>query len=130
MKNYLLDSNLIIRIITNDDLLLTTSAKQIFEKAKQGEFKLTITPMVVAECLYVLTSKNLYKISRDKAVVAMQVIFNQKNIYIQESKIIIQAIELFATTKLDFADCYLISKKEMDNFDGIYSFDKSLMANL
>ena len=130
MKNYLLDSNLILRVITGDNLVLTNLAKEVFNKAAIGGFKLTITLMIVAECVYVLSSKSLYNLNRVKVVTAMQVIFNQKNVHLDEIAIVLESLDLFSTTKLDFADCYLITKNRSLGFDGIKSFDKDLLKHL
>jgi len=130
MKNYLLDSNLILRIITGDNAILTNQAKNVFGEAAKGNFKLTITPMVIAECVYVLTSKNSYNLDRAKVVTAIQVIFNQKNVSVEEIGTILESLDLFSSTNLDFADCYLILKSRLAEFDGVKSFDKDLLKQL
>jgi len=126
MKNYLLDSNFILRIITNDNPILAKEAKNVFEKAKSGECRLIITSIVIAECLYVLTSPNLYKITREKAVLVIKIILNHKNIFVEENEIILESLNFFTDTTLDFADCYLLAKKRLQNIDDICSFDKKL----
>jgi predicted nucleic-acid-binding protein len=124
---YLVDTNVIIRLITQDDPILTKKSLKIIRKIKTGKTKALITSLVIAEVIYVLTSPKLYNISREKSVLAIKIILETKNVIVEEKKIIYKALDLYNKTKLDFPDCYLIAKKEEKNFKSILSFDKKLI---
>ena len=126
MNSYLIDTNILKRVITNDDPELSPKAKKVLTSASSGEYKLVITPIVLAESVYVLTSKNLYELTREKAVLALQIVMNIKNVLVDESDVVVQALEYYQNLKLDFADCYLIAKKEVRNFTGIKTFDTDI----
>ena len=130
VKNYLLDSQFILRLITGDDPKMLIITKNVFEKAKNNELKLILTPIIIAESIYLLTSKTLYNLSRSKIVIAFKIIINQKNIITEEFHVVIETLEIFENTNLDFTDCYLIAKKRVENLENILTFDQKLKKTL
>ncbi len=57
VENILLDANIIIRFLTNDDDIQSPLVFKIFEKAVRHEFTLILSPIIVAECTWVLLSR-------------------------------------------------------------------------
>jgi predicted nucleic-acid-binding protein len=127
MKKYLLDCNIILRLITKDNLELYQIARTIFNRAENNDYKLIITPIIVAECVYVLSSKKLFNISKEKIFLVLKTVFNQKNIILEEFETIFKALEIFVLNNMDFADCYLLAKNQVDNLFGIQTFDKKII---
>ncbi|MEI6728407.1 MAG: PIN domain-containing protein [bacterium] len=128
MDTFLLDTNILIRVITGDDPKLSPKARQIIEKAVTANYKLVVTPIIVAECLYVLTSKALYGLSRDKSVLALQVVLNLKNLVLEEKEALNLALEIYQNHNIDFADCYLLAKNEVGIYSGIKTFDEKILG--
>ncbi|MBD3300048.1 MAG: PIN domain-containing protein [Candidatus Moranbacteria bacterium] len=123
---YLLDTNVIVRVITRDDESLTPKALKVFDNIQKGEQKAVIITLIIGEVLYVLTSPKLYNISREKAVLALKIILETKNIVTEEKTITLKALNLFASVSLDFPNCFLLAKKEVKSFKDILTFDKKL----
>ena len=128
MESFLLDTNILIRVITGDDPKLSLKARQILEKAYTDNYKLVVTPIIIAECLYVLTSKTLYALSRQKSVLALQVVFNLKNLVLEEKETVNLALEIYQNHNIDFADCYLLAKNEVGIYSGIKTFDEKFLG--
>ena len=49
-----LDANVILRLLLNDHETLTPAAMKMFQRAETGDLSLILTPLIVAECCYVL----------------------------------------------------------------------------
>jgi predicted nucleic-acid-binding protein len=62
MKQYIVDTNIVLRLILNDHPHVSKKAAFHFEQAKEGSIKLLILPEVFFEIEYVL--RKLYKAER------------------------------------------------------------------
>ena len=127
MKQYLLDTNYILRLITNDNPQQYKIVRNIFDQTKADEFKLIIHPITVAECVYVLTSPSLYNLSHQTTCKALSVVFNQKNVILEEAQTVNTALNFYENNKLDFADCFLLAKYKINNLDDIKTFDQKIL---
>jgi predicted nucleic acid-binding protein len=76
MTSYWVDANVLLRLITNDPTDLAERATHLAERAEQGEFTLKISPLVVAEIVWVLSS--FYKYSRDQISQVLVPLLNSK----------------------------------------------------
>jgi len=54
MKKRFLDTNVIVRFLLNDEKNQAKKAKDFFETTVKNKEKLVITPLVLAEVIYVL----------------------------------------------------------------------------
>lgn len=89
-----------------------------------------ITPITIWEVIYVLHSPKLYWLTREQITQAIHIIMRSKNIITEEKVIVIQTLELYSHTLLDFADCYLIAKYQKEKIDSIITFDKQILHYL
>jgi predicted nucleic-acid-binding protein len=128
VKQYLLDSNYILRLITQDNLDNYKIARRAFDNAKNGNYKLIIILTIVAEVVYGLNSKNLYNLAREVVVKALKIVLNQKNVIIEEKETVLLALDIYRQKNIDFADCFLIAKNKINNLDGTYTFDKKILS--
>lgn len=115
----LLDANAILRFLLNDiPEQATAAANVIYEGAFTKE-------VVIAEVIYVLTG--VYKLSRAEATTKTALLLELVDI--ENPDVIKTALNLFATTKLDFVDCVLIAYNKVLG-TAIFSFDKKLNSKL
>jgi predicted nucleic acid-binding protein len=126
MDKFLLDSNVIIRLIAKDPIDQYRKAREIFAQAESGEFKLIIASIVIAECVYVLTSKTIYHLPKPKAIQALKIVLNQNNIILEGLEIINTSFEAYLNYSLDFSSFYLLAKNQIPQLKGIDSFDQKV----
>ncbi|MEB3337389.1 MAG: PIN domain-containing protein [Leptolyngbyaceae bacterium] len=62
MNDFWVDTNIFLRLLTGDPPELAQRAFRLAERAEQGEIRLRVSPMVVAEMVWVLSS--FYKYPR------------------------------------------------------------------
>lgn len=114
------DTNVILRWYLEDHAILSGQAKQILDDSQTGEF--LISDVVLGEIFYVL--RGLNHDNRQIAEVYTGLLEQPNFIFDQESRLSL-LVEIIAKTKLDFADCYLISRAVYSG-EQLETFDKAM----
>lgn len=119
-KNILLiDTNVILRFILNDNIEMAQRAAKAIASGAYTK------PEVIAEVVYVL--KSVYSTPKDKI---KSIVHGLSDIiWIENSDCVIHAIDLFASTSLDFVDCLLVAYHSL-NGETVFTFDKKLNKHL
>jgi len=112
-----LDTSSLIRFFTNDDPKKALLVKKLLEKEKE----ILIPEVVFPELEYVLIK--LYQAKREKIVIAFKFLISRRNI--KSSPVIKKAVEFFAASKLDMADCLIAARSLKGK---LASFDKKLLS--
>lgn len=115
----LIDTNVILRFILNDNAEM---AKRAAEVIASGAYT---KPEVIAEVVYVL--KSVYSIPKEKIKSIIRGLSDI--IRIENSDCVIHAIDLFASTSLDFVDCLLVAYHSL-NGEMIFTFARKLNKHL
>lgn len=123
MKYIILDTNVVIRLLTADDKVKQEKAARLFEKIKEGKITAFIHDVVFAEIVFVLVSKKLYGLSKHKIQALLLPIVNLTNIKFNSKKRVKRALELFVKYDIDFEDALIASDAENKKIE-IISFDK------
>ena len=88
------------------------------------ERELLLTDLVVAETAYVLES--FYEAPRDEAAQAMRSLIAFDSILCVDPALLLRAIEVYETDRIDFAEAYLVACAESTGVGKIASFDRSI----
>jgi len=124
MKNvYFLDTNVIIRFLLCDNKILFKKAKTIFKKAENGFYKLYIDEIVVAECIWLLSS--FYKSSKNKTIQMLIKIVSFDFVICDNKNLLIDTMIMVNDQNLSFIDCWLNLKSKLMNLQ-LITFDKKL----
>lgn len=123
MTSYQLDTNVILRFLTQDKPILARKAEALFSKAQKGEVLIEISEPVFIET--VITLRNYYKFPKDKVVHLLETILSIDWIMVENHAIITQAMDLYSTTSLDLIDC-LIFVRAKTKKQKIFTFDTAL----
>ncbi len=120
------DTNVLIRIMTNDVPTLAQTAIQEIKNSKSKE--LIIIDAVLVELFFILEFNKKYGFTRDK----IEIIFNGI-LAIPQFRVSDEATNAFSIyvshKELDFTDCLLIVSAK-DRKENVFSFDKDLNKNL
>jgi predicted nucleic-acid-binding protein len=123
MNYIILDTNVIIRLLTTDDKIKQEKAAMLFEKIKEGKITAFIHDVIFAEIVFVLVSKKLYNLPEHKIQALLLPIVSLENIKFDNKKKIKRALELFVQHDIDFEDALIASEAESEKAE-IISFDK------
>lgn len=119
-----IDTNIFIRHLTRDDPQKAQACFELFKKAERNEIALTTTEAVITEVVYVLSSKRLYKLSRPEIRALLYPILSLKGFKFSNRKLYLAALDLYATTNLDFEDVVIVAQMERQKIKEIYTYDQ------
>lgn len=123
MTQPFMDTDVIIRFLTGDDLEKQASAAALFEQIEQGALTIVAPDTVIADAVFVLSSPRLYHVARDEVRELLTPLVRLSHFRVQNRFCILRALELFGSTKLDFGDTLIIASMEQQNSHILYSYD-------
>ncbi|MEK7817274.1 MAG: PIN domain-containing protein [Actinomycetota bacterium] len=103
-----LDANIFLRFLTGDDRRKAEACRRLVQKAVEGKVALSTHPLILAEVVWVLES--YYGLKRGDIAVKLDMILNTPNLAVSEGDAFAQAVELYAGSSLDLADCFAAAK--------------------
>ena len=100
------DTNLFVGLLAGPDHALHDSALEIFRRVADGALRLIVTPIVVAELVFV--TRSLFAWTRRSTAERLGSLLEADGLVITERTVIARALQLYpAHPRLDFADAYL-----------------------
>src|SRR5947209_1707999 len=124
MTQPFVDTDVIIRLLTGDDLKMQAAASALFEQVEQGLFTIAAPDTVIADAVYVLSSPRLYHIARSEIRELLTPLVRLPHFRVQNQQSILRALDLFSSTNLDFGDTLIIASMEQQDSSTLYSYDK------
>jgi predicted nucleic acid-binding protein len=114
------DTNIVLRYLLGDHPALTKKAEQLVTRSAVRE--LVITDVVVAEIVYVLRSTGR---DRSQTVEALELLLRTPSLAYENEELTQEVMSLLGSTRLDFADCYLIARARRAGA-GLHTFDTDM----
>jgi predicted nucleic acid-binding protein len=122
-RRYLLDANMILRLLVGEPPAQAAGARRLFARAEAGEVILELIPVVLAEVFYTLLS--FYKVSRVEAAEMLTLLVQQRGLRLGEGELIRDALVRLQTTNVAFVDAFLAATSHRDALP-VASFDRDL----
>ena len=119
----LIDTNIIIRLITKDPIEHYEKAKEFFEDIAMRKKKGIILESVLIECYFVL--HKLYKIDKLKVIHKLQILLEFENIVNKDKYTLLGALNILKEKNIDFVDALICAKSSINGYK-IISFDKDI----
>ena len=114
------DTNVLVRHLTGDPPAKAARATAYL----RSERELLLTDLVAAETVYVLES--FYEAPRDEVAQAMRSLVAFDSIVCVDPALLLRAIEVYETDRIDFAEAYLVACAESTGVGKVVSFDRSI----
>jgi predicted nucleic acid-binding protein len=114
------DTNILVRHLTGDPPDMAALATAYLGSASE----LLLTDLVVAETIYVLES--FYKTPRPQVAEAMRSLIAFGSIITVDPALLLRAVEIYETDRLDFAEAYSVASAETSGVNRVASFDISI----
>lgn len=125
MPAALVDANVLLRHLTGQPPAPARQAAEIMRAAEQGRFSLMVTPLTLAECIWVL--ETAYRKPREAIADALLALVEAPGIVARERDVVIAAPSLYRSVpRLDFTDAYLAGIATRTGPPRIVSFDEGL----
>ena len=115
-----IDTNVLIRHLTQDPPSQAAAATSFLAAAHE----LLLADLVLAETVYVLES--FYKVSRREVAALARSVVTFPSITTDDEPLLLRAIEVYETERIDFAEAYLVACAERTGVTTIASFNRSI----
>lgn len=119
-----IDANVFIRYLTRDDPQKADACFDLFQRAKRDEVALVTIEAVIAEVVYVLSSKNLYALPRAKIRALLYPLLSLPGLKLVGRKTYLRALDVYASYKIDFEDAVIVAQMERQEETDLYSYDR------
>jgi predicted nucleic acid-binding protein len=114
------DTNVLVRHLTGDPPDLAARATAYLA----AEPELLLTDLIAAETVYVLES--FYEAPCDQVAQAIRSLVALNSIVCVDPALLLRAIEVYETDRIDFAEAYLVACAESTGIGKVASFDRSI----
>lgn len=115
-----IDTNIIVRHLTGDPPAMAERATRFLA----NEVGLLLADLIVAETIYVLES--FYEAPRDQIAEAVRSLIAFASISCVDPSLLLRAVEVYETDRLDFAEAYLVACAESTDVGRVASFDHAI----
>lgn len=119
-----LDTNIILRYLTRDLPEKAERCLALFQQADRGEVELTTSEAIIAEVVYVLSSPNLYNLSRDRIRALLTPLLDLKGLKVPSRSLYHHALEIYTTYAIDFEDAMAVAHMRDQGIEEILSYDR------
>jgi len=114
------DTNVLIRHLTGDPPDLAARATTFLAQADE----LLLPDLIAAETVYVLES--FYEVPRHEVARLVRAMIAFPAIRTLDPPLLLRALEVYETHRIDFAEAYLVALAESAGVDDIVSFDHDI----
>lgn len=115
-----IDTNILVRHLTGDPPDMAQRATRYLAL----EHDLLVVDLVVAETVYVLES--FYEAPRSQVAEAIRSLIAFDSIVCVDPALLLRAVEVYETDRLDFAEAYLVACAETTEVGRVASFDRAV----
>jgi len=121
-KKIVIDTNLLVRYLINDDQKKAVAVDNLLDKAINGEVKIIVPSVVIAELVWVLES--YYQMKADAILELVEAIVNTSGLDVTDKSTVVSALRLYKNRNIDFIDAWIIEFAKERGIKTIYTFDK------
>lgn len=118
------NTNIFIRYLTGDDPEKSGRCRQLFKLAQSGDAEITTSESVVAEVVYVLSSNQMYGLSRQEIYDRLYAILALQGLKLSHKRTYFRALQLYRDHNIDFEDAMSAASMERQGIDELYSYDQ------
>jgi predicted nucleic acid-binding protein len=118
------DTNVFLRYLTKDDPDKAQACFDLFKRAEANQVTLTATETVIAEVVYVLSSKRTYNLPRDQVRARLYPLLTLRGLQLPQRRTVLWALDLYVAYEIDFEDALIVAHMERQAIRELYSYDR------
>jgi predicted nucleic acid-binding protein len=122
VKRLRIDANVLLRFLTGEPEDMAESAARLMRRAEEGDVLLVLSPLVVAEIVWVL--KSFYRRSAAEIADVLVPLLSADGLEVKDREILVGALELARDKNVDFVDA-VIALEAVRNDETVCSFDET-----
>ena len=126
MESLFLDTNIVIRYVTQDDPDKAERSRAPLKEVEAGRLILIASESIIVEIVQVLSSKILYNQPRATVARHLSAVLALANLKLANKRTIVRALDLWvnAPGSVDFVDALSVAHMERQQIASIASFDR------
>lgn len=118
--NAFIDTNVLVRHLTGDPPAMAARATAYL----RSESELLLADLIIAETVHVLES--FYEVPRAQVAEVIRSLLAFGSIIVVDRDVLLRAVEVYETDRLDFAEAYLVACAESTGVGRIASLDRAI----
>jgi predicted nucleic-acid-binding protein len=118
-----LDTNILVRYLTQDDPIQAAEATRMIEEAVANEESLFINDIVLCELVWVLEAA--YGFPKQEVLDALDSVFRTRQFEFEDKDTVWRALEDFRRSSADFSDCLVGRKNKARTCSTTRTFDRA-----
>lgn len=122
-REFVLDTNWVLRYLLNDNLEMANEVESVFRQAKVKKHKINLTIGVVVELVYVLTK--VYKHHRQEVSEQLLNFVRLSAVKMVDREVVERSLELWGRENVDFVDVLLVMREKIERWQ-VLSFDRDI----
>lgn len=119
-----LDTNVVVRFVTQDDREQSRRANAVFDGAAASGEKLFLSTIVVCELVWVL--RGAYGETQERIAQVLEALLETPEIVVEDADVVRRALADWRGSRADFADCLIGHRNQRAGCRTTLSFDKAL----
>lgn len=124
MADPFIDTDVIIRLLTQDDPQKQARAAGLFKRIEAGEMQAAAPVTAIADAVYVLASPRLYNVPRADVAALLSTLVRLRHFKVSQRATVLRALDLYGTSHLDFGDAMLVAAMEQAGSNVVYAYDE------
>ena len=117
-----IDTNLLVRYLTEDAPEKAKSVERLLKKAGKGEIRIILPSVVMAELVWVLES--YYEMEAGEISELVGAILNTPGVEAQDKNILREALKTYEKKRIEFIDAWILEFARERKIKMVYTFDK------
>lgn len=124
MERRFLDTNPIIRYLTQDQPVQAAASRALFAEAESGDLSLVASESVIVEVVRVLSSRVLYALSREEVRRHVRNVLALPGVSVPNKRTLLRALDIWVEHSVDFVDALSVAQMERLGIRTIATFDR------
>lgn len=120
-----LDANILLRYFTRDDVAKADACYALLQRVQSGQEEITTCEAVIAEIIYVLSSRTIYDLEREEIQKRLLPVLSLPGLRLSQKRTYLRALDLYtAHPRLDFEDALIVAHMERQHIATVLSYDR------
>jgi len=129
MSHPYVETEILIRLLTGDDLRKQARAVALFQQVERGQLIVAAPETVISDSVYVLSSRRLYNRPRTEIAAMLTALVRLPGFHVQNRRSVLAALSLYGTTRrLDFGNALIVASARQAGSQVVYSYDSDFDA--
>jgi len=117
-----LDTNVLIRYLTNDDPTKAARALTLLDRLAEGAEEAVTTPLVIFETVFLLEKS--YQLAKTEVREKVTAVLSLQGLLLAEKSLCLEGLDYYVHQNISYADAYNAAWMRQTSVSEVYSWDR------